>query len=159
MQNSTLFSHFIRVVAASMLCVLTVACAEERVAPARETSASSAPTAEAPQAERTCDDWRQIVQLLTPDLDEEPADVRRTWEAMLPLLHAVEEEESSAELAADVERFTGALRRYAAHLETIDYDLDTLFETRRGKKLAVETSHALTPVIVEHLQKDCEISF
>lgn len=54
---------------------------------------------------------------------------------MLPLLNAVQEE-PSAELAADVDSFTGALRRYAAHLEKIDYDLGALFETRRGKKLA-----------------------
>ncbi len=158
MQNNTLFGYFIRALATFMLCALTVACAEEEVATAPQTSADSAPTAEAPQAESACDDWRQIVQLLTSDPDQEPEDVQRTWEAMLPLLDAVEEE-PSAELAGDVDRFTGALRRYAAHLETIDYDLDTLFETRRGKKLAAATSHALTPTIVEHLQEDCEISF
>jgi len=156
MQNKAFSNSSVRTAAAITLCVLTLACAEEKVAPGAGTSVGNAPTAGASEAGSACDEWRQIVELLTPDRDQEPAQVQRTWEAILPALDAVQAE-SSAELAADVNRFTGALRRYAAHLEKIDYDLDTLFETRRGKKLAAATSHALTPVIVEHLQEECQI--
>jgi hypothetical protein len=43
--------------------------------------------------------------------------------------------------------------------EFVDFNLDEVFSTPEGKQLAIDTSHTLTPAIVDHVARECDLSF
>ena len=45
------------------------------------------------------------------------------------------------------------------YLSTVDFNLDVVFSSPEGKQLAIDTSHTLTPAIVEHVIGECGLSF
>jgi hypothetical protein len=54
-----------------------------------------------------------------------------------------------------VATFDTAIHGFAIALAEVGYQLDAIFKTPKGAKLAADTSHALTPAIVDELAGPC----
>jgi hypothetical protein len=76
------------------------------------------------------------------------------YDALSPLLEAAKGSAPPA-LAADLATFATAIHGFATALANVDYRLDAIFKTPEGVKLAADTSHALTPAIVDELAGPC----
>ena len=59
-----------------------------------------------------------------------------------------------AAIVGDVATYKTAHDEYASFLGTVDFNLDTVFSTPEGTQLAIDTSHSLTPAIVQYAIDD-----
>ena len=62
-------------------------------------------------------------------------------------------------IADDFATYAAAYDEYVHFLSTVGFNLDAVFATPEGKQLAVDSSHTLTPAIVEHVVGECGLSF
>lgn len=85
-----------------------------------------------------------------------PDDLRVDFGEVVALLDQAEEQAPEA-ISDDVAAFAAAIDRYVVALADADYDLDVIFSTPEGTQLAVETSHALTRDVVNHMTGSCGI--
>jgi hypothetical protein len=58
----------------------------------------------------------------------------------------------------DLARFTLAIDAFAAALAKVDYNLDAIYSTPNGVRLAADTSHALSPRLVEQITGPCGLA-
>lgn len=86
-----------------------------------------------------------------------PAEVETSFGEVVTLLDQAERTAPS-ELRDDVTRYATAIDDYVAALAAVDFDLDAIFSTPEGAQLAQDTSHALTPDIVNYMTGPCGIS-
>lgn len=116
--------------------------------------------ADEPVAVRSfCDSMERITELLEPQTAlPTRQDTRERYVEVVAVLDAAQRDAPAA-LKADVTTFATAIDRFTAALAALDHDIDALFRTRAGVQLGEETSHALTPAIVEHLSSSCELAF
>ncbi len=86
-----------------------------------------------------------------------PAEVRASFGEVVTLLDQAERTAPS-ELRGDVVRYATAIDDYVAALAAVDFDLVAIFSTPEGTQLAQDTSHALTPDMVNHMSGPCGIT-
>ena len=99
-----------------------------------------------------------LIVLLSPTDDSSPTDTKATFtEAAIWFEQA--NSAAPAAIAGDVAAYKTAYAKYASYLGTVDFNLNTVFSTPEGTQLAIDTSHTLTPAIVQHVVGECDLSF
>lgn len=106
-----------------------------------------------------CTAMEQVAARMEPDTGsaEPPEGVRANFDKVVTLLDQAEQN-SPAAIAEDVATFASAIDDYVTALATVDYDLAAISSTPEGTQLAVDTSHALTPDVVNHMTGPCGIT-
>ncbi len=108
--------------------------------------------------EAFCAAMKQVTTLMEPSTGPTPpAEVEASFGEVVTLLDQAERTAPS-ELSGDVTRFATAIDDYVAALDAVDFDLDAVFSTPEGVELAQDTSHALTPDIINHMTGPCGIT-
>lgn len=115
----------------------------------------SAKTAD-PQA--FCRTMKQVTNLLEPNTGSTtPAGTKARYESLSTMLAQATDSAPPA-LTKDVAAFATAIHAFAGALAKVGYRLDAIFTTPGGAKLAADTSHALTPAIVDELVGPCALN-
>lgn len=65
----------------------------------------------------------------------------------------------SERIAAVVVAYAAAHDDYIDFLDESGYDLDAVFNTPEGKRLAIDTSHSFTVTVVDDATDDCGLDF
>lgn len=86
-----------------------------------------------------------------------PHALRIDFDEVVTLLDQAEEHAPAA-ISDDIATFALAIDQYVVALADADYDLDVIFSTPEGTRLAEDTSHALTPDVVNHMTGPCGIT-
>jgi hypothetical protein len=101
---------------------------------------------------------KQVTDLLEPHAGlTTPKATKARYISLSTLLDQAKESAPPA-LTDDVATFATAIHGFATALAKVGYDLDAIFKTRNGAKLAADTSHALTPAIVDELTGPCGLN-
>jgi hypothetical protein len=102
-----------------------------------------------------CRTMKQVTTLLEPKTESPtPAETKARYDSLSTLLDDATTSAPPA-LVRDVAAFATAIHGFATALSTVGYQLDAIFKTPNGVKLAADTSHALTPAIVDRLTGAC----
>lgn len=105
-----------------------------------------------------CVAMEQVVSRMEPSTGPTaPGEVEASFGEVVTLLDQAERTAPS-ELAGDVARFAIAIDDYVAALAVVDFDLDAIFSTPEGVQLAQDTSHALTPELINYMTDRCDIT-
>jgi hypothetical protein len=64
-----------------------------------------------------------------------------------------------ASIATDFATYSAAYDEYVHFWSTVGYNLDVVFSTEEGTQLAINTSHTMTPAIVQYSIDECGLSF
>jgi hypothetical protein len=86
-----------------------------------------------------------------------PSALRVDFGEVVTLLDQAQQNAPAA-ISDDVTAFAVAIDAYVVALEKADYDLGTIFSTREGTQLAEDTSHALTPDVINFMTGPCDIT-
>ena len=104
-----------------------------------------------------CPTMKQVTDLLDPqDGSTTPEATKARYDSLSTLLNAATRSAPPA-LTADVASFATAIHGFATALADVGYQLDAIFQTPAGVTLAADTSHALTPAIVDELTGRCSL--
>lgn len=151
----------LRLVAGSLaLCSALVACGHTNSAspdtvaaatPANGTAAKSAGTA-------FCEAMSHLIVLLAPTDDSSPDATKAAFAEAAGWFEQANTAAPAA-IADDFSAYKTAYDQYVHYLSTVGFNLDAVFSTPEGKHLAIDTSHTLTPAIVQHVVGDCSLSF
>ncbi len=132
---------------------VTVACGDSET-----TSAATAPLADT-SAGPFCEAMGQLIVLLEPDDGRtSPAQTKATFTAAAGWFDQAERNAPDS-LAADVATYSAAYDKYVHFLSEAGYNLDVVFSTPKGTQLAIDTSHTLTPSIVQYVTGECGLTF
>jgi hypothetical protein len=102
-----------------------------------------------------CRTMKQVTSLLDPNTGSTtPEGTKARYESLSRLLDQAKDS-GPPSLADDVATFDTAIHGFATALARVGYQLDAIFKTPEGTKLAADTSHALTPAIVDELTGPC----
>jgi hypothetical protein len=105
-----------------------------------------------------CDTMEQVTTLLEPNTGSTtPEETQARYDELAMLLDQAEQAAPPA-IADDVSTFANAIDDFATALADVDYDLDAMYSTPEGNQLAEDTSHALTPAIIDHLTGPCGLT-
>lgn len=104
-----------------------------------------------------CTAMEQVAARMEPDTGARPDAVRANFDEVDTLLDQAEQNAPAA-IAEDVATFASAIDDYVTALAEVDYDLAAIFSTPEGTQLAVVTSHALTPDVINHMTGPCGIT-
>jgi hypothetical protein len=143
------------------LAAAVTACGDDESASVDSVSASDTTTAIAGAASTSggfCEAMANLIVLLAPTESSSPAATRDTFTAATRWLAQADAAAPSA-IADDVAGYRAAYDDFAEFLATVDFDLNQVFSTPEGRQLAIDTSHTLTPAIVEHTVDECGLSF
>jgi hypothetical protein len=100
----------------------------------------------------------QVTALLEPNTGSTtPEDIEARYDELATLLDEAEQAAPPA-IVDDVATFAIAIDDFAHALADLDYDLDAIYSTPVGAQLAEDTSHALTPAIIDHLTGLCGLT-
>ena len=91
------------------------------------------------------------------DTPTQPQALRVDFDEIVTLLDQAQEHAPAA-LSDDIAIFAAAIDHYVVALADADYDLDVIFSTPEGTRLAEDTSHALTPDVINHMTGPCGIT-
>ena len=123
------------VVVSVVLCATTGACGDNENAGTNTAAATAATgTAANPTEGGFCEAMAHLIVLLSPT-------------------------DAPAAIAGDVAAYKTAYDEYVRYLSTVDFNLNIVFSTPQGTQLAIDTSHTLTPAIVQYAVDDCGLSF
>ena len=86
-----------------------------------------------------------------------PHALRIDFDEVVTLLDQAEEHAPAA-ISVDITAFAAAIDHYVVALAAADYNLDVIFSTPEGTRLAEDTSHALTPDVINHMKGPCGIT-
>jgi len=100
---------------------------------------------------------KEVVGLLEPATESPTPEANKARYASLSVLLEQARISAPPALTADIATFANAIHGFDAALANVGYRLDAVFSTADGAKLAAETSHALTPAIVNELTGPCGI--
>ncbi len=107
--------------------------------------------------EAFCAAMEQVTTQMEPSTEStSPGEVEASFGEVVTLLDKAERT-APLDLRGDVSRFATAIDDYVAALDAVEFDLDAIFSTAEGVELAEDTSHALTPDIINHLTGPCGI--
>lgn len=102
-----------------------------------------------------CGAMEQVSTLLEPNTGSTtPEGIEARYRELVTLLDQAEQAAPSA-IAGDVATLAAAIDDYATALADVDYDLDAIYSTPEGVQLAEDSSHALTPAVVDHMTGPC----
>ncbi len=105
-----------------------------------------------------CAAMEQVATRMAPSPEPTPpAEVETSFGEVVTLLDQAERTAPS-ELRGDVARYATAIDDYVAALDAVDFDLNAIFSTPEGTQLAQDSSHALTPDIINHMTGPCGIT-
>ena len=105
-----------------------------------------------------CEAMTHLIVLLSPTDDSSPTQTEATFTEAAGWFEQANTNAPAA-IAGDVAAYKTAYDEYAAYLSTVDFNLDTVFSTPAGTRLAIDTSHSLTPAIVQYAIDECGLSF
>ena len=105
-----------------------------------------------------CDAMAHLIGLLAPTENSSPDATRATFAEAAGWFERANDAAPAA-IADDFASYKAAYDGYVHYLSTVDFNLDVVFSTPEGKQLAIDTSHTLTPAIVEHVVGECGLSF
>ena len=113
----------------------------------------------ATDADAFCSAMEGVAVRMARDTDTPtPPDALRVgFDEVVALLDQAEEHAPAA-ISDDVAAFAAAIDHYVVALADADYDLDVIFSTPEGTQLAEDTSHALTPDVINHMTGPCGIT-
>ena len=144
------------------LRLLALVLAGSTVAGCGDTNTSSSPSSGTVAADSTsgfCPAMAQLIVLLAPsETPTSPAETKATFEAAAVQFERGKEA-APASIATEFADYAAAYDEYVHYLSTVDYNLDLVFSTEEGTQLAIETSHSLTPSIVQYSIDQCGLSF
>lgn len=151
----------LRLVAGSLaLCCTLAACGDSD--PARPdavaTTTTSNGTAANPTDSGFCEAMAHMIVLLAPTDDSSPDETRATFAEAAGWFEQANTA-APADIADDFAAYKTAYDEYVHFLSTVDFNLDAVFSTPDGEQLAIDTSHTLTPAIVQHVVDRCGLSF
>ncbi len=150
-------SPHLRLAAVSVaLCTTVTACGENNNATADTTAASG--TAADPSNGGFCEAMAHLIVLLSPTDDSSPTETEATFSEAAGWFEQANSAAPAA-IAGDVAAYKSAYDEYASFLGTVDFNLNTVFSTPEGTQLAIDTSHSLTPAIVQYAIDECGLSF
>ena len=140
-----------------VLCATTGACGDSA---GTDTVAATAATgiAATPTDGGFCEAMAHLIVLLSPTDDSSPTETKATFTEAAGWFEQANTTAPAA-IADDVAAYTTAYDEYASYLGTVDFNLNTVFSTPEGTQLAIDTSHTLTPAIVQYAIDDCGLSF
>ena len=148
----------LRIVAASVaLWGTIVACGDSEQRRARRRCASRPAVNGTPTNPRNgefCDAMAHLIVLLAPAENSSPDATEATFAEAAGWFEQANSAAPAA-IAADFATYKTAYDEYVHYLSTVDFNLDAVFSTSEGKRLAIDTSHTLTPAIVEHVVREC----
>ncbi len=105
-----------------------------------------------------CAAMEQVTTRMEPSTGATPpGEIETSFGEVVTLLDQAERTAPS-QLSGDVAHYATAIDDYVAALAAVDFDLDAIFSTPEGAQLAQDTSHALTPDIIDHMTGPCGIS-
>ncbi len=105
-----------------------------------------------------CAAMEQVAMRMEPSTGPTPPrEVEASFGEVVTLLDQAERT-APPELRGDVDRYATAIDDYVVALDAVDFDLNAIFSTPEGEQLAVDTSHALTPDVVNHMTGPCGIT-
>ncbi len=105
-----------------------------------------------------CDAMDHLIVLLEPGGPSSPNETKTTFEEAAGWFEQARRS-APEPIAADVAVYADAYREYTRFLDESGYNLDVVFATDEGRDLAIDTSHTLTPQIVDHVTGECGLSF
>ena len=138
------------------LCTTATACGDNTNAGA-DTAAVTG-TAANPTDGGFCEAMTHLIVLLSPTDDSSPTETEATFTEAARWFEQANNAAPAA-IARDVATYKTAHDEYATYLSTVDFNLNTVFSTPAGTQLAIDTSHSLTPAIVEYTIDECGLSF
>lgn len=131
----------------------TVACGDSETS-----SAATTPVAET-AAGPFCEAMGQLIVLLEPDEGRtSPTQTKATFTAAAGWFDQAKRNAPDS-IAADVATYFAAYDKYVHFLSEAGYNLDVVFSTPEGTQLAIDTSHTLTPSIVQYVTGECGLTF
>ena len=92
------------------------------------------------------------------DTPTPPQALRVEFDEVVTLLDKAEEHAPTA-ISDDIAALAAAIDHYVVALADADYNLDVIFSTPEGTRLAEDTSHALTPDVINHMTGPCGVTF
>ena len=104
-----------------------------------------------------CTAMEQVAARMEDDPGAPPDEVRDNFEEVVTLLDQAEQNAPNA-ITDDVATFASAIDDYVTALAAVDFDLAAIHSTAEGTQLAEETSHALTPDVVDYMTGTCDIT-
>lgn len=106
-----------------------------------------------------CSAMEGVAARMTPDTGSPtpPSALRVDFDEVVTLLDQAEQNAPAA-ISDDITAFAAAIDTYVIALDGADYDLDVIFSTPEGTRLAEDTSHALTPAVIDHMTGPCGIT-
>jgi hypothetical protein len=149
-------SHLCLVAVSVALCTTVTACGDDNNA-ATDTTAANGTEAD-PTDGGFCEAMAHLIVLLSPTDDSSPTETKATFTEAAAWFEQANTAAPAA-IADDVATYKTAYDEYATYLGTVDFNLDTVFSTPEGTQLAIDTSHTLTPAIVEYTIDECGLSF
>ncbi len=142
-----------------VLCATTGACGDnENAGSNTPAAASSTGIAGDPADGGFCEAMAHLIVLLSPTDDSSPTETKATFTEAAAWFEQANTAAPDS-IADDVATYKTAYDEYAAYLGTVDFNLNTVFSTPEGTQLAIDTSHTLTPAIVQYAIDDCGLSF
>jgi hypothetical protein len=108
--------------------------------------------------EAFCDAMDHLIVLLAPSGRTSPAETQADFEEAI-VWFAEAAKASPPAIADDVARYSAAYGEYVEYLRAVGFNLDRVFSTDEGRQLAIDTSHTLTPAIVDHVTDSCGLTF
>lgn len=105
-----------------------------------------------------CEAMAHLIGLLAPTDDSSPDETKATFAEAAGWFEQANSAAPAA-IAGDFAAYKTAYDEYVHYLSTVDFNLDAVFSTPVGKRLAIDTSHTLTPPIVDHVVGECGLSF
>ena len=139
-----------------VLCATTGACGDNDNAGTNTIAATG--IAATPTDGGFCEAMAHLIVLLSPTDDSSPTETEATFTEAAGWFEQANTTAPAA-IADDVATYKTAHDEYASFLGTVDFNLDTVFSTPEGTQLAIDTSHTLTPAIVEYTIDECGLSF
>ena len=106
-----------------------------------------------------CSALEGVAARMAPGTDTPtPPDALRVEFGELVTLLDEAEEHAPAAISNDITAFAVAIDHYVVALADADYNLDVIYSTPEGTRLAEDTSHALTPDVINHMIGPCGIT-
>lgn len=105
-----------------------------------------------------CDAMGHLIVLLEPTDRSSPAEKKETFDEAAVWFEQARQSAPDP-IADDVAIYADAYESYTTYLDESGYSLDVVFSTDEGTDLAIDTSHTLTPGIVDYVTGECALTF
>ncbi|MEQ1788367.1 MAG: hypothetical protein ABL966_15045 [Acidimicrobiales bacterium] len=123
-----------------------------------DATAQTSPSSVGTARDEFCDAMGHLITLLAPSGPTSPDETQATF-TEAGTWFAQAQDAAPEAIASDFRAYAAAYDEYVHFLSTVGFNLDAVFATPEGQQLAIETSHTLTPPIVEYVTGPCGLSF